>query len=276
MRALLSASLLLLFLGLSQFSPQLHGAEPVRPKSYIAGGIGLEQLTYKEQIPEIALSSSDTDLTNWVLFLEARKALAHFFIGARVHIPLSTDDALEYWTRGGEFEQTNSLAYQWTRADTHAGYFLHPLLNPYVGIRWSYAEQKRSHFENIDITGIYDETATEEVYSVAALLGIQGEIPFSARWFFSYFAEYQLPFYSNITNDGLPGWEATDINGYAYALTGRLNYAYTETLSAALQVAGGKQHWQGSDWIPIADTRAKWPENNTVFISAFITICKYF
>jgi hypothetical protein len=44
----------------------------------------------------------------------------------------------------------------------------------------------------------------------------------------------------------------------------------------ALQVTGGRLHWDGSKWIPVNDTRAKWPENDTDFISGFITIKKSF
>jgi hypothetical protein len=44
----------------------------------------------------------------------------------------------------------------------------------------------------------------------------------------------------------------------------------------ALQVTGGSQHWDESKWIPVNDTRAKWPENDTDFISAFINIKKSF
>ena len=276
MKVFSAIRLLLLFSVCFLFCPPLYGAEPGESKSYIAGGIGIEQLTYREQIPDRELTSSETDLTNWVLYLEARKALERFFMGARVHIPLSTDEAQEYWTRGGEFEQTNSLTYQRTRADAHMGYFLHRLLKPYIGIEWGYAKQKRSRFENVDIPGIYDQTATEKVYSFAALLGIRGEVALAAAWSLSYFAEYLLPFYSNITNDGLPGWEASNIDGYSYSFSGQLNYAFSESVSAALRVTGGRQHWDGSDWIPIGDNRAKWPANDTDFVSTLITICKHF
>jgi len=275
MKESVTIKLLPLFLGLSVFClPYDSGAE--KSKSYLAAGIGAEQLTYIEQIPDLELTSSDTDLTNWVLFLEGRKALNNFFIGAKGYIPLSADEAQEYWTREGEFEQTNSLTYRWTRIDAHAGYFLHQLLNPYVGIGWSYAEQKRSNFENVNTPGIFDATVTEEVYSFSALFGIQGNIPIAAQLSFLYFAEYLLPFYSNTTNSSLPGWEASNIKGYSYSLSGRLNYSISETLSAALQISGGSQHWDGSDWIPVGESRAKWPENDTDFVSGFISIYKYF
>jgi len=258
------------------FSPPIHASEAEGSNSYISAGIGIEQLSYRERLPEIALTSSDTDLTNWTLFIEGQKGWQNFFIGARGFIPLSTDQAQESWTRAGAFEQTNSLSYQWFRINAHLGYFLHQLLNPYVGIAWGYAEQKRNSFDNVNIPGIINETAREEVSSFSALFGFQGSIPFGAAWSFSYFAEYGLPFYSNITNTGLPGWEASDIDGYSYALTGRLQYDLTDRTSVALQVTGGKQHWDGSDWLTHGDTRAKWPENDTDFISAFFSIQRYF
>jgi opacity protein-like surface antigen len=268
----------LLLLGMSFFisCPPLYGSETERPMSYIVAGTGIEQLTYKEQIPDLALTSSDTDLTNWVLYLDGRKHLQDFFIGAKAYIPLQTGEARENWTSRGEFEQTNSLTYRWFRVQTHAGYFLNQFLNPYVGIGWSYAEQERSNFENVSTAGIFSETATEKVYSFSALFGIQGDIPIATRWSFSYCAEYMLPFYSSITNDSLPGWEASDIDGFSYTLTGRLHYAFSQTVSAALQVTGGRQQWEGSDWATVNGSRAKWPENHTDLIGGFLSIYIYF
>jgi hypothetical protein len=276
MRIILISKALVLFFGLLVFSTPVYCSEEDEQISYLAAGIGLEQLTYKEQVPDIELASSDTDLTNWTLFLEGRKTWESFFVGARSYIPLSLDESQEYWTREGEFEQTNSLEYLWFRIDAHVGYYMHRLLNPYIGISWSYSEQERSNFENVNSPGIFDQSALEEVSSFFALFGIQGNFPIASKWSFTYSAEYQLPFYSNITNSGALGWEASNIGGYAYALTGSLNYYINKDLSTSLQLRGGKLHWDGSDWITAGGTRAKWPENDTDFISGFISIYKYF
>ena len=37
-----------------------------------------------------------------------------------------------------------------------------------------------------------------------------------------------------------------------------------------------KQHWDGSDWKIIGDSRVIWPENETEFIGVFVGINKYF
>ena len=275
MRVLCTAKLLIVFLIFFVFCSPLHGSETVGANSYLTGGIGVEQLTYHEQIPGIELTSSDTRLTNWVLYVEAQKAVKDFFLGAKGFMPFAADGAQEYWTRGGEFAQTNSLIYRWVRADTHVGYFLHPLLNPYLGIHWAYAEQERSKFDNGG-PGIIDATATEEVYSFSALFGMQGRFSIATRWSLSYCAEYRLPFYANVTNSSLPGWEASNTKGYSYALTGRLHYAFSPAVSASLQVTGGRQHWEGSDWIQAGASRAMWPENDTDHISCFVSVAKYF
>jgi len=276
MRGFFLPGLLLFSFGLLLPCPSLHASEAAKSRSFLFTGIGIEQLTYREQIQDLELISSDTELTNWVLLVEARKTLENLFIQAKGAIPISTDEAWEYWTRAGDFEQANTLTYRWVRADVQMGYFLHRLLNPYIGLRWAYSEQVRSDFENISIPGIVGETATEEVYSFSAAIGFQGEVPFAARWSLSYFAEYLLPFYSNTKNDNLPGWEASNIEGFAYALTAQLKYALTGTVSAALQGSVGKQHWEGSDWIPYGAASVKWPENDTDFVSCFISIFKYF
>ena len=231
---------------------------------------------YKEKIPDLELVSSETKLVNLVLHGEAQKAIKNFFIRAQVDIPLSSDEARENWTRHGEFEQTNSLTYRWTRADAHVGYFFKRLLNPYIGMHWSYAAQERSNFENVSTPGIFAETAKEEVYSFAALLGIQGVLPLAPRWSLTYRAEYMLPFYTNVTNSNLPGWEASNVNGYSFAAAGGLNYAFSASVSTTLEISGGRQHWEGSDWIQVGDFRAKWPENDTDFISCTASILMYF
>jgi len=254
------------------FAASSRALEPDTPKSFIAAGFGIEQLTYREKIPDINLASSDTGMTNLVLYLEGRKVLHHFFFGAKGYIPLTTEESLESWNREGQFAQSNSLSYGWTRIDGHAGFLLHPLLRPYVGIGWGYEKQKRGSFVTTDPTEIIDQTSTEEVHFLGALLGLEGGIPLATHWSFSYLAEYLLPFYSETTNDNLPGWKFTDVNGYSYSFTGRLHYACSAAVMTTLQVSGGRLHWDGSDWMTIDNGRIKWPENDTDFVSGLLIL----
>ncbi|MBE9520831.1 MAG: hypothetical protein IME97_06850 [Proteobacteria bacterium] len=258
------------------YSPSRTVFAAAEPENYLTAGIGIEQLSYKEKIPDINLSSSDSTVTNWVVLLEGQKSIKNFFIGGKTFIPVTDDDTKEHWTRDGQFEQTNTLSYKWFRVSAHLGYFLHQLLNPYVGINYGYSEQDRSNFDNVNNPEIIYKTATEEVDSWSVLFGMRGKIIMTPKWSFDYLVEYLLAFDSETTNSELPGWKATDVDGYSYSITGRLNYALAETVSMALQVTGGSQHWDGSKWIPVNDTRAKWPENDTDFISAFINIKKSF
>jgi hypothetical protein len=245
-------------------------------ESYLTAGIGLERLSYKEKIPDINLSSSNSTVTNWVVLLEGLKSINNFFIGGRAFIPITDDNTQEHWTKAEQHEQTNTLAYQWYRVNAHIGYFLHHLLNPYIGVNYSYSEQNRSNFDNVNNPEIIKQTATEEVDSFSLLLGLRGSITIAPKWSLDYLAEYLLAFDSETTNSELPDWKVTDVDGYSYSLAGRLNYYLTDAVSLTLQVAGGRQHWDGSDWKPVGDTRAKWPENNTDFISGFINIKKTF
>lgn len=263
----------ILLLAALLFCQPLYASEKENAGSYLTGGLGVEQITYKEKVPDLDLASSGTDLLNVVLFGEAQKALDGFFIGAKGWIPLSTGEEREYWTRSNELVQTNSLTYRWARADAHAGYFLHRLLNPYIGVQWAYAAQDRNDFEP---PGTGGETAREEVHSFSALLGIQGGLPLGAGLSLAYYAEYMVPFHANVTNSSLPGWEATDTGGYAFAASARLNYAYSKTVAAALQISGGRQHWDGSDWIPVNGARARWPANDTDFLGLYINFYRYF
>jgi hypothetical protein len=255
------------------FCRPLYASEKREAGSYLTGGLGVEQITYKEKVPDLDLASSGTDLLNVVLSVEAQKVLDDFFIGAKGRIPLSTGEEREYWTRGNELVQTNSLTYRWARADVHAGYFLHRLLNPYIGVQWAYAAQDRNYFEPPGTAG---ETAREEVYSLSALAGIQGGFQLGAGLSLAYYAEYMMPFHVSVTNSSLPGWNAEDTGGYSYAASARLNYAYSKTVAAVLQISGGRQHWDGSDWFPVQGARVRWPENDTDFLGLYISFCKYF
>ena len=276
MRALRNTKLPLLLSGLLVFCPTLHASEVQTPKSYITAGLGIEQLSYQEKIPDLALASTDTELSNWILYLEGQKAMAPFFVGVKGYIPLTDDDTREAWYLDGLLEQSNSLSYKRMGLDGYFGYGLHPLLNPYVGINWGYTEQTRSNFQNNDSPGTLALTATEEVYSLSALLGLKGNIPFTPSWSFFYAAEFMLPFYSETTNDSLPDWKASDVGGYAYTLAARLQYTITQTLSAAAWLRGGRQHWAGSPWSSVDGTRVKWPENDTDFLGTFISLSLYF
>ena len=275
-RAFCPAKLLLQFFFILVATTPLYTSAAETANSYLTAALGIEQLTYKEQIPDLALRTSETDITNWVLYLEGRKALRNIFFGTRGEISLTSEEARENWSRAGEFEQTNTLAYRQAGISGHVGFFPHRRLNPYIGIKWNYARQERGDFENVNTPGTVDQTATETVNSFSALVGILGSIPFSGKWSFSYFAEYLLPFYSRITNDSLPGWKASNVGGYTVSLTGRLNYAFSETITGALQIRWGRRHWQGSDWAPVGDSRVKWPENNTDFLGGFFCVSRYF
>jgi hypothetical protein len=254
----------------------LMAGETGKAKSYLSAGIGLEQLHYKEQLSEISLVNSDPAVTNWVLYLEGQKAIQDLYIGFKGYIPIVSGDTQETWSRAGNFEQSNSLTYQWTRVDAYLGYALHHLFSPYLGMNWSYTKQERSDFVTTDQPDIINATATEEVQSFSALLGLRGDIDIAAQWSFVYFFEYLLPFYSSTENTELPGWEASNIDGYSYSITGRLNYFVAEQTALSLQFTGGKRHWDGSDWVPVNNSRAKWPENDTKFIGGFISILKTF
>jgi hypothetical protein len=272
-----SVTLLLVFFFLLLFRPPLYAAaSTTSPKNFITAGIGIEELTYREQVPEVGPTSSDSDPYNLVLLLEGRMAGDHLFGGISANLPLAVNEAREYWTRAGELEQTNDLAYSLTRVNIHAGLFLHPLFNPYGGIAWNYAKQERSNLDHISEPAVITATFTEKTSSYSALVGIMGTVPLGTRWSFSYRAEYQLPFSSETTNNALPGWKPTDIGGYGYTFTGRLQYMFSPLFSGGLQVVAGRQHWDGSDWIAVGDSRAKWPENDTDFLSGFLLVTRSF
>jgi hypothetical protein len=254
----------------------VYADETHEMQDYLSLGVGWEQLSYKEKVPERSLTSSNTEINNLVLYFEGSKRLHDYFLGFNGVLPISYGDAREDWQRAGQFEQSNSLAYRRTRVDAFLGYILHHLLNPYIGTSWSYSHQKRSDFHIANSPGKVKKSITEEVNSLSLLLGVQGKMPISTKWFFAYFIEYLLPYYSKVENSSLDGWEPSDIDGYSYSLTGQLEYLFTGKAALIVQVAGGKQHWDGSDWERVGTSRVKWPENETVFLGGSVNFKKYF
>ena len=93
---------------------------------------------------------------------------------------------------------------------------------------------------------------------------------------FAYSVEYLIPYHSKVENDSLPGWEPSNIVGYAYSITSQLEYLLTDTTALILQANGGKQYWEGSDWEQVNDTLVKWPENETIFWGTSASFRKYF
>jgi hypothetical protein len=254
----------------------LYADEPSGIQNYLSVGVGWEQLSYKEKVPELSLVSSNTEVNNLVLYFDGSKKLNDYFAGFKGILPISYGDAQEEWKRAGQFEQSNSLTNRRTRVDAFFGYILNHLLNPYIGTTWSYSHQERSDFRIADSPELEHVSVTEEVNSFSLLLGLRGMIPISTKWSFAYFVEYLLPYYSKIENNGLDGWGVSDIDGYAYSLTGQVEYLIAERAALMFQIIGGKQYWDGSDWETIGNTRVKWPENETGFVGGYVNFKKYF
>ena len=254
----------------------VYADEPPGRQNYLSIGVGWEQLSYKEKVPELSLSSSNTEVNNLVLYFDGSKKLNDYFLSFKGVLPVGYGDAQEDWERAGKFEQSNSLTYRRTRADAFFGYILNHLLNPYIGTSWSYSHQKRSDFHIADTPDVAQVSVTEEVTSWSLLLGVRGNIPISTKWSFAYFIEYLLPYYSKVENDGLDGWEVSDIDGYSYLVSCQLEYLIAERTAIIAQAIGGKQHWDGSDWETIGDSRVIWPENETEFIGGYVNFKKYF
>jgi hypothetical protein len=245
-------------------------------QSYLSVGVGWEQLSYTEKVPELSVDTSDTEINNTVLYFDGAKRLHHYFAGIKGILPIIYDDTQEYWRRAGQYEQSNTLSYRRTKVDVYFGYMLNQLVNPYIGTSWSYSSQERYNFQNADTPGVVKNSTTEELNALFLLLGVRGRMPMSLTWSFEYFIEYLRPYYSKVENSLLDEWHASDIDGYAFSLTGQLQYLITDKTALIVQAIGGKQYWDGSDWERVDDSQVKWPENKTVFIGCSVIFKKYF
>lgn len=99
-------------------------------------------------------------------------------------------------------------------------------------------------------------------------MGVKGSLPISEKWEIGYSAEYNFPFHSNLTNDGLPDWKVSNVKGYSWRTHVDLLYAFKEDISIRLYLCAGHQHWEGSEW-QTYNNQVKWPGNETYFFHSF-------
>ena len=237
--------------------------------SHFSVGIGWEILNYSEHEPDSHLDSK-ANVSNWTLGLDAFKQWTHIFCGFSGIIPIHRVDNEEDWRVSDIPTQQNALEYGWTRIDVFAGYRLNPFINPYMGLRWSETKQERTGFV---VTGKpVGGSATEDVTAWFMVLGIRGDLLLKPRWRLSYSGSYFEPISSKVENTGLPGWEVTNTDGYAFEFEGRTAYAYTDRLSFVFTLYGGQMHWKGSEWAPYANRSIKWPENDTRYLGGMLNV----
>jgi hypothetical protein len=159
---------------------------------------------------------------------------------------------------------------RWIRIDGFLGYPLKDWANPYLGVRWSEVRQERTNFV---LSGApVDLRAVEEVISWNLLLGVRGGGNITPRLRWNYWMEYFLPLSVDVTNSAVPGFKATDREGYTVELKGGVDYFFKGPLALGLLFYGGRMHWNGSDWKSVDHVLAKWPENDTFYLGGGLKI----
>ena len=237
--------------------------------SQLKAGIGFEYLKYDERLPEFSLEST-AELSNIIAMAEGLKRWENVFIGIRGMVPLLGFDSREEWFKDAVAEQSNSLEYGTAQFAAFIGYPLALIFNPFLGVRSMWSRQERFNFTGPGGSIPSYTKVTEEVTAHFVSLGFQGGLPVSEKWQAAYGFEYNLPYYSKITNDGLPGWKATNINGYMWSCFGELIYYFRDALSFSLFLGAGKQHWNGGDRQLYDRKQVIWPENTTYSIRSFL------
>lgn len=240
------------------------------PESHISIGMGWEQLDYEEHEPERG-SNSDGKAGNATVWIEGLKRGKSLFGGIKAVIPVLQEDDAETWVSSdGTAFQTNSLEYEWMRIDGYLGYPATCFFNPYAGLRWSESKQDRADFlvNNAAVAG----TARETVRSWSLLLGFRGNGSFTPQWNWNYWIECFVPIDVQVTNSTLPGFEASDKDGYTVELKCGTEYRLSEALSIGILIYGGRMHWGGSGWKSFAGGTAKWPENDTDYLGGALNI----
>jgi hypothetical protein len=240
-------------------------ADPNRGiESQISLGVAWERLEYKEHEPDTRIDSK-AKINNVVVGIEGLKRWKYLFGGVKSVFPVFLESGNEEVTRSGQSFQTDNLELRWIRIDGFLGYPLRDWANPYLGIRWSEVRQERKHF--IVAGRPVDLRSVEEVISWNLLLGVRGGGNFTPRLRWNYWLEYFLPLNVDVTNSAVPGFKATDKDGYMVELKGGLDYLYNRpSLAFGLLFYGGRMHWNASDWKSVDHVLAKWPENDTFYL----------
>jgi hypothetical protein len=251
-------------------TPSAASEEPAKGlKSHISIGMGWETLNYREYEPDTHLDS-EADVSNWAVGFNALKRWEYIFCEIKGIVPIDRNDDHEDWSVSGILAQQNSLEYGWSRIDTYLGYPFTPLLNTYIGLRWSEAKQDRMDFFSFGAP--VEGSVTETVTAWFLALGLTGNVVLNPRWRLSYSGSYFEPISLEVKNSGLPGWEVSDAEGYTYEFEGQAEYAVTQSISAALILYGGRTHWSGSDWTLNAGKFVKWPENDTRYFGGMVNL----
>jgi hypothetical protein len=242
---------------------------PKAPGADFSISAGVEKITYEEDEPVTGLKSNASTY-NVVAEIEARKAWSTLFIGLRGTFPLVAGKDGETWTRIGAPFQTNELENRRTRVSGHIGYLLAGWFNPYAGINYSRAIQKRSEFviQGSETPG----SAEEKIISTSLLIGARGRGNMAAGFQWFYGLEFFFPVDVDVTNGSLPGFKADDTGGHAYELRTGIVRMHTEKIGYGLTAYGGRVHWDGSGFKQFSGGQAKWPENDTRYLGALITL----
>ena len=239
-------------------------------ESRLSIGMGWEQLEYEENEPE-SDSNSSSKVSNVTVAVEGLKRWKFLFGGIKAVIPVFEKEGEEEWASSdGTRLQTNDLEYEWMRIDGYLGYPATGFFNPYAGLRWSESKQDRTDFfvNNAAVDG----TAKETMRSWSLLLGARGNGNFTSQWSWNYGIECFVPIDVQVTNSALPGFEASDRDGYTVELKCGTEYSLSEALSIDILIYGGRMHWGGSGWKSFAGGTAKWPENDTDYLGGALNI----
>jgi hypothetical protein len=231
--------------------------------------LGVERLAYEEDEPETRLKS-DATTYNLVAGFEGRKYWRFLFFGIRGKFAVVAGDDREKWNRSGSLIQTNRLENRWMRLGGYIGYPFKRWFNPYTGIRYSQVEQNRNDF--VILGNPSAGSAKEKVTSTSLLFGARGRGNIQSGWEWSYRMEFFIPLDVEVTNSALPGFRASEKDGYALELESGIMRMLSGRLGVGLSLYGGKTHWEGSDFKPFSGGSAKWPENDTTYFGTAINV----
>ncbi len=242
-------------------------AEPAHVESFLSMQMGVERLEYEENEPVNNLSSR-SEVENVVVGIDGVYALPSFFAGIKAVFPLLSDESGERWNQGGSLFQTNTLKHEWARLDTFIGYPLSALFIPFGGVRYSRVEQDRSNF--VVLGNPAAGSAREKVTSWSLFFGVMGRPPLDQNWTLSYRIAFFHPVDLKVTNSALPGFRASEKDGYGLELEAGIFRTLSDTMGVEISAYGGRTHWEGSDFKAFPGGLAKWPENDTTYLGGAI------
>ncbi|OGC12099.1 hypothetical protein A3K48_06500 [candidate division WOR-1 bacterium RIFOXYA12_FULL_52_29] len=238
------------------------------PRFFSSFDFGPTFIGYQEQVLDYTDPATSTvgriDSTANPVTYALRGSLEMYWdktlLGLRSVFPVYAATVKESWSFNGSLIQTNDLTYAVSTVDFYGGYSFAKRFELLSGFSMAKAEQNR---ENFYVNGVRQniDRSTETILSQNVFLEARGKEGDQPLWF-GYQVGLLYPLNVTTTNTLLPNFQFSS-PGYTYYGRGSLYYLLSPDSIIEASLGYRWLHYDGSNWLTIGSSTAKWPMNNT-------------